>query len=151
MVGEVQTYPQIMGETLGEKEDLREWELRPNGKRLDIGIALRERRQDEETRHQIEEELKSLCQKTYAINEKLSKGLWAEHWTVTGSKGQQDRYNLACMDKRCKECLKENNIIAIDDKNKGRIVCIETVGDEGAVTGIRGITGKALMRMKCNW
>ena len=58
---------------------------------------------------------------------------------------------MACMDKRRKECLKENNIIAIDDKNKGRIVCIGTVGDEGAVTGIRGITGKALMRMKCKW
>ena len=56
MVGEVQTYPQIMGETLGEEEDLKEWELRPNGKKLDIGIALRERRQDEETRHQIEEQ-----------------------------------------------------------------------------------------------
>lgn len=41
MVGEVQTNH---WHDKGEEDTMREWELRPNGKTLDIGITLRQRR-----------------------------------------------------------------------------------------------------------
>ena len=64
----------------------------------------------------------------YAINEKLRKGHWAENLTATDSSGQQDKYNLACMEGRLEECIKAYRILAMYDENGGKIVY--TVGEE---------------------
>ena len=69
----------------------------------------------------------------YAINKKLQKGLWVEHWTATYSSNPWDKYNLACMEERLEECHEENKILAIDTENQGVIVCIGTVRERGAM------------------
>ena len=90
-LGKVQTYPHIMSQTLGEGEDLREWELRPNWKSNEYGDNQRKRKIDEVTRANVKAELQWVCPNMYAINKKLQQGLWAEHGTATNSNNHWEK------------------------------------------------------------
>ena len=61
----------------------------------------------------------------YKINEKLRKHLLTEHWTATDSRGQQDGYNLACMEERLEECLKETGNRSSKREQETTIITLE--------------------------
>ena len=76
-----------------------------------------------------------IMSKHVCYQRKLHQGLWAEHWTATDRNNQWDKYNMACMEDRLEECLKQNKILAIDKENQGVIICIDTVVEGGPVRG----------------